>query len=72
MQLKIELTSYLAKNRQSASFEFAGGTIAEALVAFGLDFSEVGFVTLDGVLVQLDAQTFEGSTYKIYPTIVAG
>jgi hypothetical protein len=72
MQLNIELTSYLAKNKQSGSFEFAGGTIADALVAYGLDLSEIGFVTMDGILIQLDSKVSDGKVYKVYPTIVAG
>jgi hypothetical protein len=72
MHLNIELTSYLAKNKQSGSFEFAGGTIADALVAYGLDLSEIGFVTMDGILIQLDSKVSDGKVYKVYPTIVAG
>lgn len=72
MRIKIELTSYLAKNKQSGSFEFAGGTVAEALIGFGIDIDEVGFVTADDVLCKKESQTVDGTTYKVYPTIIAG
>lgn len=72
MQLRIELTSFLAKNKQSGSFAFSGGTVAEALIAFGIDIDEVGFVTADDVLCKKESQAVEGTTYKVYPTIIAG
>ncbi|MGB7595675.1 MAG: hypothetical protein WBL80_08965 [Erysipelotrichaceae bacterium] len=72
MLIKIELTSFLAKNKQSASLEFSKGTVAEALIAFGIDLDEVGFVTADDVLCKKESQAVEGTTYKVYPTIIAG
>jgi len=72
MRLMIELTSFLAKNKQSGSIEFTGGTVAEALIAFGVAIDEVGFVTADGVICNKESQAVGGTTYKVYPTIIAG
>lgn len=72
MLLKIELTSFLANNKQSGNIEFSGETVGEALVAFGLDLNEVGFVTANDVLCKKESKAIAGTTYKIYPTIIAG
>lgn len=72
MLLKIELASFLAKNIQSGDIEFNGGIVAKALVAFGLDLQEVGFVSENGVICSKDSIALAGATYKVYPTIVAG
>jgi hypothetical protein len=72
MQCRIELTSILAKNIPSGNFEFTEGTVAETLTAFGIDIDEVGFVSANGVICSKDSQTVDGTTYKVYPTIVAG
>jgi hypothetical protein len=72
MQLNIELTSFLAKNRSNGSIEIAGGTVGEALIAFGIDLDEVGFVTADDVLCSKESKAMDKTTYKVYPTIVAG
>jgi hypothetical protein len=72
MKLNIELTSFLARNMQNGSIEVAGGTVAQALIAFGVDIDEVGFVTADDVLCTKESKVMDKTTYKVYPTIIAG
>ena len=72
MNLNIELSSFLAKNIQNGRFEFTGETVAEALTAYGIDIDEVGFITADDVLCSKESIAVDGTTYKVYPTIVAG
>jgi hypothetical protein len=72
MILQIELTSHLLKRKASGKIEFQGYTIKEALVAFGLNIEEVGFVTRDKMRCVLDEPAIDGATYKVYPTIIAG
>jgi len=72
MILRIELASFFVKSTQSGNIEFSGDTIAEALVAFGLDLQEVGFVTENGIICSKESKAKADVTYKVYPTISAG
>ncbi|MHB1483925.1 MAG: hypothetical protein ACYCYI_04620 [Saccharofermentanales bacterium] len=72
MTIHIELSSSLSKHMKSGSMEFPGGSVSDALAAFGLSLDDVGFVIHQGTKCELDSPATDGETYKVCPPIIAG
>jgi len=72
MNVNIELSSSLSKNKHSGNIEFLGETVADALIAFGLSLDEVGFVIHNNIKCNMNSLVAEGDTYMLYPSIIEG
>lgn len=71
MKINIELTSSF-QDKKSGSIELQSGTVEDALIAYGINLDEVGFVIHNSLRCEMDSKLTDGGIYKVCPPIIAG